>query len=437
MSSLKKSFGALGGATLLSLAAYKWGLPLPQASALFVILLMAFWWVLNALPYYVTATLPALSVPFLSFMGLKDAALLWNAYAQPIIGLFLGSFWIAKAVENHGLADYFQQRVLRWTKGSHQRLLLGFMILAAGFSTLLNNTSVAALILPITSRLPLPNENKWRLGLGIAWASSIGGVITLTGSAPNGIIAQLLEAQGHPISYLTWLKFGAPAGLGMLGLAYIVLRSPSGFVSLEANKSVRLTPSAHWTLIVLLCTIGGWLFLPLPSWNVALLGGVSLFILRAQGKPLLSFQEGRRIPWEVLWLFGGSLALAKLLELSGLSARLVEWAYPLLSHTSPCLFLWAAIGIPLWLTELLSNTALVALSAPLLLPLLQKVSLPPESLIFTGIATSAAFMLPVATPPNALACSIGGVPFEVMRRYGFWLNCLALGWIAGLACLLI
>lgn len=429
--------GGIAGASLTGSAGWWGGLSAAEAGALTVIVLMALWWLTEAIPYYVTALVPALSIPLLEGLGVSDAGWLWQAYGQPVIGLFLGSFWLAKAIEVHQVATYLQKRILQRSGGDARRLFTGIMGLATLLSMLLNNTAVTALLLPLVPRLYPEGEERWRLALAIAWASSVGGVLTLTGSAPNGITAQFLENHGHPVSYLRWLMYGFPAGAGILGIAWLFLRPSVRTARVSVSDSpANLAPAGRLTLGVIATTVIGWLFVPLPAWSVSLLGGMSLFILSAEGRPLLSLKEGQQIPWGILWLFGGGLALSRLMELSGLTERFARWSLELAGGVPPILLLMPVMAITLWLTELLSNTALIALILPVIYPVVAAAGLSPYKLVLVGISVSMAFMLPVATPPNALAHAVGGVPLSFMRRRGFWLNWLALSWLSLLSLVL-
>ncbi len=405
------------------------GLPASEAVSLGLILVMALSWMTESLPYYVVALMPLLSLPLLEAVGIPKAATLWQAYGQPVIGLFLGSFWLARAVEVHQLPLYLRGKVVRWARGNPKRLAAGLMGLSTGMSTLLNNTAVTALLLPVAQRLFPEGPLRWQAALSIAWAASLGGVITLTGSAPNGIVAQLLAAESVQVRFLDWLKFGALAGIGGLVAAYILLYGrkgtalpPLGKLPLEGPD--QLTLPGKRTALILALTLAGWLFAPLPVWSVALLGAFLLFVpgLGQNGSPLLSLQEGLQIPWGILWLFGGGLALARLVELSGLGTHFTALVGPWLKGLPAPLFWFVILGLAIWPTELLSNTALCALLLPLLLPIFEATGRPLLGLIWFGIGTSMAFMLPVATPPNALAYSEGGVPLRFMRRRGLRLN---------------
>lgn len=414
---------ALGGGS------YLLGLPFSEAVSLGLILLMALSWMSESLPYYVVALMPLLSVPLLEAAGVSQAATLWQAYGQPVIGLFLGSFWLARAVEVHRIPLYLREKVVRWGRGDSRKLLGGLMGLSAALSTLLNNTAVTALLLPVVQRLFKEGAIRWQAALGIAWGASLGGVITLTGSAPNGIVAQLLAAEGLPVSFLAWMGFGLFAGIGGLAGAYILLqgRKPPPYPPLSKpvlGEPTQLSLPGKRTALVLALTLAGWLFSPLPVWSVALLGAFLLFLpgLGEKGAPLLTLSQGLQIPWGILWLFGGGLALARLVELSGLGAHFTAFAGPWLQKLPPILFWFVLLGLAIWPTELLSNTALCALLLPLLLPIFEATGRPLLGLIWFGIGTSMAFMLPVATPPNALAYSEAGVPLRFMRRKGLQLN---------------
>ncbi|MCS6790762.1 MAG: SLC13 family permease [Bacteroidia bacterium] len=421
-------------AGLLAGIAYFSGWTKAEAIGIGVFVVMAVWWITEAVPFYITALLPLLSIPLLEKVSAINAAVLWQSYGSSVIGLFLGSFWLARAVEKHGVALFLRNWVIGRAKGKPALIIGGLMGVSALLSAFLNNTAVAALLLTAVRQLFPPGVSRWRGGLAVVWAASLGGVLVPIGSAPNAITIELLESHGYKVSFLQWMFYGVPVTLvGLVG-AYILLQSGEKLTILSSPTSVSATLHASGKVVMGLlgAMLMAWLLLPVPPWVVALVGAIFLFLPILPQGALLTLEEGNRIPWSILWLFGGGLALSRLMELTGLSRRLTDSLVPLLGYIPPTLWLMLIVGATLWLTELFSNTALCSLALPIFLPVLEKLPVSPYQAIWIGIATSMAFMLPVATPPNALAYTLAEIPLPYMRTRGLWLNFFMMGWIWGL-----
>ncbi len=399
-----------------------------------ILLAAAILWLSEALPVAVTALL----IPLLAMItGLQGAQTAFAAFAHPIIFLFLGGYALAAALHQQGLDQWLAQLFLRLGGG---RLLPASLLLFAATALLsmwISNTATTAMMLPLI--LGLADElgaddqaGRWFLLLGLAWSANIGGMGTLVGSPPNAIMA----AQTG-IGFSDWLAVGLPAAallwpLG-IGLLYWLFRpGHSGRVQNETATPLQWS-GRHWlTAAVFLATVLAWVFSKplgqslgidkgMDSWIAVL----SLVCLHALG--LLQWDTlKRRTDWGVLLLFGGGLALSGILKSSGASVWLTQSLLQPLAALPGWALLLGLVLFVVFLTELASNTATTALLLPLLLPLAPALELNPMLIAFAvSVSVSCAFMLPVATPPNAMVFGTGLLPQRVMMRAGLRMNLLA------------
>ena len=451
-----------------------------------LLLLMVFWWITEAIPLPVTALLPAIVLPFLHVIGvagksayefnLKNAL---TSYANPVIYLFLGGFLLAAAMRKWGL----DRRLTLWllTRGSlansSKSILLGMMAVTAFLSMWMSNTATAAMMLPlglgILRLMDLkPGESRYgtALMLGIAWAASIGGVGTIIGTPPNGIALGILNSTFandpayHRITFFDWMKFGVPYVVLMVPLAWgiILALNPPEIASLPGGKARLQEERAQLstmgrgeglTIAVFLLAVILWVTNPfwdalLPaalasrlSWideySIGLLAGALCFVLPVdfrQSRFLLEWQDTRFVDWGTLILFGGGIALSDAMFKTGL-ATWIATSFVALVGSPPTLLMVAAVVLLVnFLTEVTSNTAVTGMIVPVVISIAQKTGENPVTLaIAVALAASMAFMLPVATPPNALVFGTGYIKLKDMVRNGFWLD--VLGWVCTLAIL--
>ena len=401
-------------------------------------------WVTQALPLAVTALL----VPLLAVLsGLSELRPALAAFAHPVIFLFLGGFALAAALQRQGLDLALATAVLRLADGRRPVAVALLFLLTAGLSMWISNTATAALMLPLALGLlgdtrgtePAgPAERSFVL-LGVAYSASIGGVGTIVGSPPNAIAA----AQAG-IGFAQWLRIGLPLVVVLLPLMVVVL-----FLMLRPRLAGRLpvtTSSIAWsrerraTLVVFMLTAAGWIGgAPLGralgidadiDSVVALAAIVALVATGALGwKDIES-----RTHWGVLLLFGGGLALGHVMDTSGASSFLADGLVARVRDAPVAWLIVAVVAFVVFLTELVSNTASAALLVPVFLGVGSALGLPPQLLASAiAIAASCAFMLPVATPPNAIVFATEWVPQATMMRCGFVLNLLCIAVIAGTA----
>jgi sodium-dependent dicarboxylate transporter 2/3/5 len=423
--------------------------------------LMATWWVTEAIPIPATALLPLALFPLLGVADIGDAA---APFANPIIYLFLGGFLIARAMEATGLPRRIALSSIRLLGARPRSIIAGVMASCAFLSMWVSNTATALMMLPIgLSLVALMPEGdveeaaseKRRFGtalmLGIAYACSIGGMGTLIGTPPNAFLAGfMLESYGVTIGFAEWMLLGIPLVLVGLPLCYLVLTRiafpihsrelPGGreLVDREASALGPLSKAERRVAAVFVLTALTWMTRPILVDNIGWLSGLSdagiamsaalvLFVLPSGepgGKRLLDWNQARETPWGVLVLFGGGLSLAAAVDVTGLSAWLGTGVGGLTHWPLPLLMLAVVITVIL-LTELTSNTATAATFLPVLGGVALGLGRDPLLLaVPAALAASGAFMLPVATPPNAIVYSSRAVGIEDMVRAGIWLNAL-------------
>ncbi len=412
---------------------------------------MAFWWSTEAVPVTATALLPLLVLPAMGVAPLTKAA---APYANPLIFMFLGGFLIALAVQRWDLHRRFALSFVLRVGTRPGALAAGFMTATGLISMWVSNTATAMLMLPIAlSVLDELGDDEGRLApailLSVAYGASIGGLATLIGTPPNALLAAFAqESYGVRIGFAQWMVVGVPISIVLGLLAWIILtrvafRLPRGAPVSAGREALRghlaeLGPvgrAERRVAAVFLLAVVLWLLRPLLSglqglgWlddtSVAIFAGLLLFLIPAGqdgARALLSWSDTTRLPWGTLLLFGGGLSLAAAISDSGLAT----WIGATLQHAAgwPMLLLVALVTtIVVFLTELTSNTATAAAFLPILGVLAVEARLDPLLLMASAaLSSSAAFMLPVATPPNAIVHGSGRVSIPQMVRAGFLLN---------------
>lgn len=420
--------------------------------------LMAVWWMSEAAPIPVTSLLPLVLFPLLGVAPVAAAA---APYANPLVFLFLGGFLIALGIERWGLHRRMALTIIGRVGTRPGRIVAGFMIASAFLSMWISNTATTLMMLPIALsvvELTRPEEAEREgpvtspfavcLMLGVAYAASIGGMGTLIGSPPNALLAGFLgETTGEPLTFLGWLAVGAPVAVVGLVVAYLVLTRWIYPVRVEAipggadffrRELLRLGPMSRGERMVAGVFAGTallWVTRPLVArvvpgltdTGVALAGAVLLFVLPVdwrRGQAVLEWSQARRLPWGVLLLFGGGLSLADAVSETGLALWIGEGLHGAAAWPTWAVTL-AVVAVIVLLTELTSNTATAATFLPVVASLAVALGEEPRLLLFPAtLAASCAFMMPVATPPNAIVYGSGHVTVPQMVRGGVWLNLL-------------
>lgn len=414
-----------------------------QASGIALVSLVVFWWITQPIPLYVTALIPIILGPAFGLLPKADIA---SAYGNQMIFLFLGGFMIALAIEKWKLHELISIRLIRFIGQSPTRILIGFMLSTAFISMWISNTATTLMMLPmalsVIHSLEGDGKKRFSLGilLGIAYAANIGGTATIIGTPPNVQLASILEEQfGITITFLGWLKIGLPFALLSLILAFLLIwlllfRRLS--LKVKKIKSQNLDKPQIIVLLIFLIVVLLWIFskplgLPFSDTAIALMGGSAMFAIQGvKNKSILEWKDMQRIPWGILLLFGGGLAIAKILENTGTIVEIVNYLGELniLSQTA-IIFIFVVLAI--FATELMSNLALVSLLIPIVGVFAQEFNLPIITLCASvALSASCAFMFPVATPPNAIVYSSGFISFNRMMVIGFAMNLITIGLIS-------
>jgi len=442
-----------------------------------VAVLMAVWWMTEAIPIPATALLPLALFPTLGVLGAAEAS---APYANELIFLFMGGFFLAVTMERWGLHKRIALRIMSWVGTSPNRLVLGFMIATAFLSMWISNTATAAMMLPIALavgemfRPQDADDGVYDFGvalmLGVAYAASIGGIATLIGTPPNAVLAGAAsEILGTEIGFVQWMGVGVPVTALMIPVTWLLLTrvlhrpgnlSGNAAAIIEGERERLGSPSRgeRLTGAVFALTAAAWVLrspktfgaitIPgLQSWmpqlrdsTIAIAASVVLFLLPTdwrRGEFCLDWKTARRIPWGVLVLFGGGLSLAVAMESSGLAAW-IGGSVAALRSVPPWVIVMTVATLIVFLTELTSNVATTSMAMPVMAGAATGLGLEPLLLMTTAaLGASMAFMLPVATPPNAIVFSSGYLTIPQMSRAGILLNVSAIIVITTLATLLI
>lgn len=432
------------------------GLEDKPAIAAGITLLTVIWWVSEAIPIAAASLVPFALLPV---FGIVDHKAVSSALGSHVILLLMGAFMLAKALEKSGVHKRLAVYMIRMVgANSGRRLVFGFMLAAGVLSMWISNTATTLIMMPIALAVLAGIDNpKLRVALilGIAYASSVGGIATPIGTPPNAIfMTQYEEFTGKEISFVGWMRVGFPVVLVSLPLMALWLTRR---VKLQAG--ITLPKCGPWrteerrTLLVFGLTalawitrkdpFGGWsgaLDMPLVGDStIALFAVVVMFLIpngrknaKEQGR-LLDWETARSIPWGLLLLFAGGIAMAKGFTASGLSAMLGDWLSSL-AHLPLILMILTICLVVTYLTEITSNTA----TATLLMPILAAAGLatgvdPTLFMIPATMAASCAFMLPVATAPNAIAYGLGDIKISDMVKEGAVLS-FGISIVIGLIC---
>jgi len=424
---------------------------------------VAIWWMTEAIPIPVTSLLPLILLPL---TGALEIGAVSTGYSDPLIFVFLGGFMIALAIERWGLHRRIALSIISIVGVTPARVVLGFMVATGFLSMWISNTATAMMMLPIGMAVVAQiatlmgregdSEEAMREGnfafgtalmLGIAYAASIGGMATLIGTPPNIVLAGAAkELLGIEISFARWMLIGLPLAIGGLLATWWYLARvayklgtkdiPGGLEvvreelrGLGGMSKAELAVLVIFGLTALAWIVRPWLIKPFaPNVDdavIALTGAVALFIVPIslnRNQFLLDWETAKKLPWGIVLLFGGGLAIAAAFKATGLS----EWlgtALTGLGSLPALLVLLAVVAIVVFLTELTSNTATATMLMPVMFALGTALAVDPLLLMVpAAIAASCAFMLPVATPPNAIVFGSNYVTIPQMARAGLWLN---------------
>lgn len=403
------------------------------------------WWMTEAVELEVTSLLPIL---LLSLGGAMKLGEVTAAYGQSYIFLFMGGFIIGLAVEKCGLHRVIAFFIINSIGTSPRKVILGFMVATGFLSMWISNTATAIMMLPIALSLSAPgkdgNDFSTKLLLGVAYSASVGGFATLIGTPPNIIFAAVLkDTLGIDVPFMRWMMFAFPCawllivacwwhltkGLSREKIANLVIPDKP-----KALTKDQIRVAIVFSVVAFMWVSRSFLINPLiPQVDdtlIAIFGAIVLFIIPsgAQGN-LMDWNTAKQLPWGVLLMFGGGLAIAKGFSTTDLTQWMAS-GFDQLNFLPFVLIVLIVIAGTNFLTEMTSNTATASMLLPLLIPLSASLGVPPIPLMSGAVlAASCAFMLPVATPPNAVVFSSGKISIQQMMRTGFWMNLVSIALI--------
>lgn len=410
---------------------------------------IATWWITEAIPIAATALLPIVLFPLTGSLSLSETT---ANFGHKYIFLFLGGFILAMAIEKWNLHKRIALKII-WKTGTNvSRIILGFMLATAFLSMWISNTATAVMILPVGVAIvtQIKENEQAKVGkalmLAIAYSASIGGMATLIGTPPNLVLAGVVEESYHTeITFFQWFSFGFPVCLVLLLVAWVYL-TKIAFRFSKGNlaegkeeiknqlKALGITSYEEKAILwVFTLTALAWIcrsfllaqFLPsLDDTIIAIVAALVLFLIPSKKTPgaLISWQDARKLPWGILLLFGGGMALAVGFESSGLAVWIAS-QLSLVEGLPSILLVLIIIASVNFLTEITSNLATTAMLLPVLVSMASVMDIHPYVLLVGAtVAASCAFMLPVATPPNAIVFGSRYLEIGDMVKKGFWMN---------------
>ncbi|MFS4468484.1 SLC13 family permease [Maribacter sp. 2210JD10-5] len=424
-----------------------------------IALWMVIWWITEAVSISVTALLPLLLFPILKIMPMGDVG---ANYGSPIVFLFFGGFVMALALEKVNLHKRIALNIIKITGTTPNKVVLGFMIATAVLSMWISNTASTVVMLPIAMsviQLLINDEDGFTkqdknfalsVMLGIAFSANAGGIATVIGTPPNSVLIGLLENEYNiEISFLKWMVMGLPFSIILIALCYWVLVKlmfPNGNLKFNASKEIiatelqKLGPTSgkeKMVLVIFGVTVFLWIFrtvinsifpdLGLSDTMISIFAAISLFAIPfnlKKGDFILQWKDTQKLAWGILILFGGGLALAKGMSVTGI----VDLVADAIAKSEISVLLTASllIFLMLFMTELMSNVALVAVLAPMVAGIAIGLGVPLVYLLIpVTMASSCAFMLPMATPPNAIVFASGYIKVHEMAKAGILLNLIS------------
>jgi sodium-dependent dicarboxylate transporter 2/3/5 len=447
-------------------------LDVKAAKVLAIAFIVIFLWITEAIPMAASALLPLILFPLLNIMPVKEVA---KSYGDPIIFLFMGGFFLGLAIEKWNLHKRIALNIVRLSGTNGNSIILGFVIATGTISMWLSNTATTMMLFPIaTSVIFVIKENHTQgnqqnfsiaLMLVIAYASNLGGIATIIGTPPNvAYVGFIKDKLNHSIDFFDWMKLVMPLSIVLLLLLYIVTtrflypnkmeksEATANYIKEEINKLGKMSATEWRVLLIFLFT--AFLWITQSIWNklfqlklddamIALIGAVLLFAIPSSIKkdeaensvylPILDWNDTKRMAWGILILFGGGLALAKGLEEAGL----IQLLGKVLAQIAPdnlFLLILLITTLSIFISEVMSNVAQVIIFAPVVTALAISLNIHPLLLgIPMCLGASCAGMLPMGTPPNAIAFSSGHIALKDMLKTGFVMNIISILFIS-LAC---
>lgn len=434
-----------------------------QVRMLATMLWMLAWWITNALPIGATALLPILLFPLLGILDLRETT---ANYGNPVIYLFLGGFVLGLGIEKWSLHRRIALNIMKLSGESPNRIILGSMLATALLSMWISNTATTIMMLPIGMSVVgllgerISNEKAGRnfgitLMLGIAYAANIGGIATLIGTPPNLVMASILSEQNViEVGFSNWLMFAFPLVVILFAVVYLVntrvvfpikegpLEGAGELIKSELKSMGRMTVPEKRVALIMLVTALLWIFrtqitrisflAELSDAAIAIAAALAMFAVSSgeEKKPLLKWKDTRKLPWGILLLFGGGISLAKGMESTDMVGLVGNWISSA-EFEHPLLIILIVAFFAVFLTEVMSNVALVSVFVPVSFVIATNLGMAPTELaIPLTIAASCAFMFPISTPPNAIVFGSGYLQMQHMAKTGLLLNLLCVAIIA-------
>ena len=400
-----------------------------QSSLLGVIAFLVTLWTNEGLPLAVVSLLPIILFPAFDILSTQETS---TNYSHPIIYLFLGGFMLAIAVEKSDLHRYISDKILGLFPNTPRGMIFSLALTSGLLSSILSNTTTALLLMSIALFMTENAKLKMRFALAIAYGASVGGIMTPIGTPPNLILLGVMQNKGmETIPFFQWIWMVAPLAFVMLFVVGSLLGLGIDNEPIKREKSVKKLDAKQKKVLSLLA----FLILALlanapmkPFWSglglneSGILLGVGLVLFAPPFKILNWTEDKAKIPYRIMFLFGAGFAIAKAFGATGLADEVAAYLLNI-THISPILLLFAVAALITFTTEITSNTALISIMLPVIYSVAQQSGI--NATLFMMVATlcaSYAFMLPIATPPNAIAMSSGAVDVKSMMRYGFILN---------------
>lgn len=415
----------------------------PVFTALGLLVWMLYWWIQGTVSIGVTALIPILYLPL---TGLVDIDIVTSKYANPIIFLFLGGFILAIALEKYGIHTLMAKRIVKAMGFSARQRIRAVLLSSALLSMWISNTATALIMLPIAvsfSEIAEPILSKkanfhHRLFLAIAVGANIGGIATLVGTPPNLFFSAFLKSSLNiDVNFFEWMLFGVPTGAILLFIADILLKK-----GIEKNKMIPESIDAgkiniDQKRIILVFSLVAFFWISKPLWGspiaqlhdavIAFAGVILLQLIPRNNtrEPLLLWRDIQQLPWDIVLLFGGGLSLALALQTGGVFTYLESFVTTL-GNTPIIISILIFCIIGIFLTEIISNIAMVAVLLPLILELSNKYQLPFFYIALPLVlGASCAFMLPIATPPNAIVFGSKRITVKEMMHFGLRMNVIS------------
>lgn len=404
-----------------------------QASLLGVIAFLVVLWTNEGLSLAVVSLLPIILFPAFSILTTKQTTI---NYSHPIIYLFLGGFLIAIAVEKSNLHTWIADKMLSWFPNTPRGMILSLTITSGVLSSILSNTTTALLLMSIALFITENEKLKMRFALAIAYGASVGGILTPIGTPPNLILLGIMEDKGmEAIPFFQWMWMVAPLALIMFFVVSYVLSLGVNNAPIERKTELKPLDKTQKKVMAILL---GLIFLLLlnapmrPYWSglglseagILLSGG--LLLLMPPFHVLDWMEDKGKIPYRIMFLFGAGFSIAKAFSATGLASEVASYLVAM-TDLAPILLLLSVAMLITFTTEITSNTALISIMLPVMYSVAEQTGI--NATLFMMVATlcaSYAFMLPIATPPNAIAMSSGVVEVKTMMKYGFFLNIIGI-----------